>query len=162
MSGVKNIRSGIDSMSRLKSAIRDLPVRIRSSVAKDTSGYLDIEVRAVFAAGQTVFDTPRPLGTSGNTLTLVDPRPSPKTSRQWKKRKGTWPHTGQHVRDSLGFTSNGTVVRAVLGQKYAKYLVGKYRILPMLLPSAWQAQIERIVDEYRDDWNRENGLAVSR
>jgi hypothetical protein len=172
MSGIRNLREGIDSINRLKRAIRELPLRMQAAAAADTAGFVDVELRADFAAGQTVYDTPRSTGAKGNKLSLVDPRPTP-TGRKWrnprqgpksmgKKVKGTYPHRGGHVRDSLGFTSDGRVIRAVLGQQYARYLVGKYWILPMSLPYAWRDRIKQIVDEYFEIWAHEQGLRVSR
>ena len=134
MSGVASMRQGIDSMNRLKGAIRDLPIRIRSAVAKDAAEVLNMELRADFAEGRTVYDTPRPLSVDGKPLTLV------KTGR---------------TRDALSFVVIGTILRAQLGAKYARYLIGKYKILPMSLPAAWRGKLERIVREFREDWERE-------
>lgn len=143
MSGVRNIQKGITSLARLRAAIRDLPLRIRESVAKDAAGYLDIEVRADFGAGRTVYDTPRPLAvgkkTIGQRLTLV------------KSKK---------TRDNLGVTQVGTIVRAALGTPYAKYLVGKYQILPQTLPASWQEYLNKLVREYREDWEQEQKAAL--
>ena len=157
MSGIANMRGGIDSINRLKGKIRDLPLNLRTAVAKDASGWLDIAIRDDFKSGETVYDTPRPLGVNGQKLTLVDPRSAPKTSRKWRKSKGTYPHKGQHVRDSIGFTQNGTIIRAQLGQKYARYLVGKYQILPQLIPASWRAYLTQLVEDYQEI-ARERGL----
>ena len=134
MSGVRNMRSGIDSINRLKGALRDLPLRIRSAVAKDAAEILTRELRADYAAGLTVFDEPRPLSVKGQKLTLV------KSGRTYS---------------DVYFTAVGTILRASLGTKYAKYLIGKYRILPQKLPVKWSAQLEQIVREYREDFERE-------
>lgn len=138
MSGVRNMQKGITSLARLRAAIRDLPLKIQESVATDAAGYLDIETRADFAAGRTVYDTPRPLGigkkTIGKPLTLV-------------KSKRT--------RDNLGVTAVGRIVRAALGTPYAKYLVGKYQVLPQTLPASWQEYLNNLVREYREDFQRE-------
>lgn len=134
MSGVGGLNKGITSIARLRSAIKDLPRNLRQAVANEASGYLDIELRADFDAGRTVYNTPRPLGVSGQQLSLV------------KSRK---------TRDNIGFRSTGTIVRAELYTRYAKYLIGKYKILPQRLPVDWQAYLENLVREYREDWERE-------
>lgn len=136
MSGVANIGTGITSMNRLRSSIKALPLRIRSAVAKDAEAILTREVQDDYDAGRTVYDTPRPSSVSGAPLTL--------------KQSGK-------TRGALAFVAIGTIVRAQLGTRYAKYLVGKYKILPQSLPAAWRALLEKMVGEYRDDWARENG-----
>ena len=130
MSGVANMGWLITTMNKLKAAIKTMPQRMRTSVARDAAGYLDIEVRRQFNAGSTVFDTPRPLGVDGQKLSLV------KSSK---------------VKQSLGFNVAETTISAVLSQRYAKYLVGKYRILPQKLPAAWAEYLTKLVQEYRDD-----------
>lgn len=140
MSGVANMAQGITSMNRLKRAIKDLPLRIRSAVAKDAAEVMNMELRSDFASGRTVYDTPRPLSVQGKPLTLVK--------------------TGK-TREALSFVVIGTILRAQLGMKYARYLVGKYAILPMSLPAAWRAKLQQIVREYREDFARENGGVVT-
>lgn len=139
MSGVPNARTGIDSMNRLKAAIKDLPIRIRSAVAQDAAGVLNNEMRSAFNSGRTVYDTPRPLSVNGAPLTLVK--------------------TGA-TRSALFFVVIGTILRAQLGTKYGKYLVGKYGVMPQSLPAAWRAKLTQIVDEYRADFEREYGRAT--
>lgn len=134
MSGVANMRQGIDSMNRLKRSIADLPLRIRTAVAKDAAEVLNMELRSDFDSGKTVYDTPRPLSVTGKPLTLVK--------------------TGK-TRAALQFVVIGTILRAQLGAKYARYLVGKYKILPQSLPAAWRAKLQKIVDEFREDYARE-------
>lgn len=141
MSGVRNMGAGITSIARLRSSIKELPLRIRNAVAEEAAEVLNLEVRDDFAAGRTVYDTARPLSVSGKPLTLVG-----KTGR---------------TRDALGFVALGTIVRAQLNTPYARYLIGKYGILPQSLPAAWREKLERIVREYREDWARENGGVVT-
>ncbi len=134
MSGVANLNAGITTIARLRKAIADLPLRIRQAVATDAADALNAEVRADFARGVTVYDEPRPAGVKGQKLSLVK--------------------TGTTKRET-GFDAKGTIVRAELATRYAKYLVGKYRILPQKIPPAWQRMLEKIVREYREDWERE-------
>ena len=163
MSGVSNMTAAITSINKLKAAIRTMPQRMRRAVALDAAGYLDIEVRANFDAGRTVFDTPRPLGVMGNELTLVGGRTvrvryrheHANTTGEIKaievKRAALDAYRGRsHVRDSLGFSAKNEKISAVLGQRYAKYLIGKYQILPQKLPAAWAEYLTKLVQEYRD------------
>jgi hypothetical protein len=139
VSGVTNMAGGISSIARLRSTIKALPLRIRSAVAKDAEAILNSELSDNFAAGRTVYDTPRPLSvareTIGQPLSLV------KTG----KTKG-----------ALQFVTIGTILRASLGTKYAKYLVGKYKVMPNgALPAAWRSKLETLVREYAEDLERE-------
>lgn len=134
MSGIANMASGINSLNRLRASIKALPLRIRSAVAKDAEAVLTSAVRDAFDAGETVYDTPRPSGKAGQRLTLV--------------------RTGA-TRSDLGFVAIGTIVRAVLGRKYQRYLVGKYQILPQRLPAEWSKKLGQIVQEYAEDFQRE-------
>ena len=134
MSGVANLRGGISSMNRLRSAIADMPVRVRSAVAKDAAELLSAEVRKDFAAGVTVYDTPRPLGVAGNALSLTQ---------------------SGRTRSELAFVAIGTIVRAQLGSKYARFLIGKYKVLPMSLPTAWAEKLGKLVAEFAADFAKE-------
>lgn len=129
MSGVSGLQQGITSINRLKRAIRELPKHMQESVAEDAAGYLDIKIREDFAKARTVYDTPRPLSVDGKPLSLV--------------------RTGM-IKQTLAFTAIGTIVRAELSTKYARYLIGKYKILPQRLPVAWRQYLETLVQEYRD------------
>ena len=138
MSGVRNMAVGITSLNRLRGAIKELPLRIRSSVAKDAEAVLTRRVQEAFDGGETVYGTPRPTSKSkerpGAFLTLK------KTNK---------------VRSTLAFVAIGTIVRAQLGMKYAKYLVGKYAVLPQSLPALWRADLEQLVREHVEDFQRE-------
>lgn len=122
---------GITSLNRLRGSIRELPLRIRSAVAKDAEGILNREMRGAFDAGRTVYDTPRPLsvakGREGSKLTLK------KTGRTYAQ---------------LYFVTIGTILRAQLPTKYAKYLIGRYQIMPQSLPAKWRVELEQLVQDY--------------
>lgn len=159
MSGVANMRKGIDSIAALRSAIKKGPRLIAEDSAKEVSAYLTDEIRSDFAAGRTVYDEARPKGRVGQRLSLVSggalpvyPKPKSHKSRGIRKGTSRTNDGGAHVRDTLGFTAIGTIVRAKLGQRYAKYLVGKYRILPVSLPVAWRKSIATIISKHLDRW----------
>lgn len=136
MSGVANMAAGITSLNRLRGAIKALPLRIRTAVAKDAEAILTREVQDAYDGGQTVYGVARPLSkVTGQPLTLQK--------------------TGATRRD-LSFVAVGTIVRAVLGRKYQRYLVGKYQVLPSgLLPAVWREKIEKVVHEFAEDFERE-------
>jgi GDP-L-fucose synthase len=62
--------AGISSIARLRTAIKDLPIRIRSAVAKDAEAVLTSAVRESFDEGETVYGTARPASKTGQPLTL--------------------------------------------------------------------------------------------
>lgn len=76
--------------------------------------------RTAFESGRNVYGDARPKGSAGNDLTLV--------------QSGA-------TKAALRFVASGTVIRAQLGPRYARYLVGKYKILPIGdrtgMPIAW-------------------------
>lgn len=102
---------------------------IAQRVAARAAGAITSLAQASFASGETVYGDARPEGKRG-ALTLV--------------RSG-------FTRDSLRFASDGgTKIRAVLGQPYVKYLIGKYVILPIgnaALPFAWSSRLRVLVRE---------------
>lgn len=79
-----------------------------------------------YDAGKTAYDEARPLGVSGNTLDLV---------------------VSSKTRDAMRFVATGTRIRCVLGPRWAKYLVGKYKVLPQSLPEKWSKALADIANE---------------
>ncbi len=124
MSGVANMARGISSLGRLRSSIAALPLRVRTEVATKAVGILTARLRDDFDSGRTAYSTARPLS--------VDGRPPDLTA------------SGK-TRGALAFVSVGTIVRAQLSTRYAKFLVGKYKILPSTLPAAWRVELETLV-----------------
>lgn len=94
---------------------------------------LTADLQAKFDAGLNAFGDPRPLGTHGNKLDLVD---------------------SGATRGGLVFTSDGgTKVRAKVPSNYGPYLIGKYGVLPrggQLPPPEWRAIVDVIADEEID------------
>lgn len=134
MSGVRNMSRGIASVAAFRAAVRELPLRLRAAVAKDGEGILTRKVREDFDGGRTAYGLARPLSTEGKALDLM--------------------RTGA-ARASLAFTAVGTILRASLGPRYSKYLVGKYAVLPQSLPVAWRVELEQLVADYRQVWAEE-------
>lgn len=136
MSGVRNMPAGLASLSKLGSAMRAAPLRIRTNVAKEGSVALTDDLREDFDGGRTAYGDPRPLSKAGTPLSLV-------------KSGGT--------KATLVFKAIGTILRVALGTKHAKFLVGKYGMLPnpKRLPSDWQKKLAGIVRGQVADIERE-------
>lgn len=121
--GTPSLRNFVNK--RLAGMKQELANRIAPKVAQKITE----RARASFAAGQTVYGDARPAGVQGDKLTLVK--------------------TGL-AQSTLHFTAVGSVVRAVLSAPYVKYLIGKYKILPIgnaALPFQWLIDIRKIVND---------------
>jgi hypothetical protein len=119
--------AGAASMNALKARIRRMPLTVAHAVAQRaapaTTGLTD----AAFDSGRTVYGEARPEGADGRPLSL--------------RRTGA-------TRSALRFVANGTIVRCALGTRYARYLIGKYRVLPNGgLPIIWRRRLEAVVAE---------------
>lgn len=119
--------SATRSIAHLRGYLKRTPTTVAAEVAREVAPIISGRTRASFGDGRTVYDDPRPTSVvNGEPLTL--------------RETGT-------VRDQLGFTADGTQMRAVLGPDYAGYLVGKYEILPnKQIPPRWQPLIRERVD----------------
>jgi hypothetical protein len=123
------LRGDLSSIKGLKASLRALPLTVAHGVAQRAAPAMTGLTQQAHASGQTVYGDARPPGVDGRPLTL--------------ERTGTTKRT-------LRFTSAGTIVRCVLGTRYAKYLIGKYGILPNgPLPVGWSARLAEIVRETR-------------
>jgi hypothetical protein len=120
----------IGRISDLKKKIQELPTTIAVDVAARAAPEMTTLTREAFAAGQTVYGEARPLGVDGKPLTL--------------KKTGA-------VEKDLEFKSDGgTKIRAVIGEKYAKYLIGKYKILPIVhIPAKWSKALQDLVASFK-------------
>lgn len=129
MSGLKG---NVNDLRKLQKRIAGFPTSLAHNVSKAAAPDLTSFARAAYDAGDTVYGEPRPLGVRGNKLDLIsDP-------------------TGGTTRSTVRFVSVGTIVRCVLTTSYAKYLIGKYRILPMgVMPVKWAQRFARIVSEQK-------------
>jgi hypothetical protein len=126
---VSGVTGPIRDLRRLAKAMRALPKVTAQRVAAKVAPELTDQARASFAAGQTVYGDSRPAGVDGAPLTL--------------ERTGA-------TKASLRFVSVGTIVRASLGTPYARYLIGKYKILPSgnaAMPVEWSKSVGKIADD---------------
>lgn len=122
------LRGDLSSIKALKSKLQTLPKSIAHDVAQRAAPTMTGLARTAYDSGHTVYGTSRPAGVGGRALTLHK--------------------TGAAERD-LRFVATGTVIRCVLGPKYAKYLVGKYDVLPNgALPAQWAASLRDVAQSF--------------
>ena len=119
-----------NNLRRINKRLREIPRVSAIEIARRAAPMISRYALASFNAGLNVYDAPRKLGHRGNALSLVD--------------------TGA-ARSSLLFTSDGgTKIRAVLAKPWVKYIIGKYKILPIgnaAMPMRWQLALNTLVAE---------------
>lgn len=121
------LKGNLNSVKAFKSTLRALPKTIVADVARRAAPAMTTLTTSAFNANRTVYNDPRPPGVAGQALTLV------KSGR---------------TRDALRFVSVGTIVRCVLPTKWARYLIGKYGVLPNgALPAQWSRRLAEVVKE---------------
>lgn len=142
--GSSHIMGDVWKLSELRKSLIDLSrtngVRCAQYVASKMAPLLTNLMQASFDSGQTIFDESRPVGERGNRLSLVD--------------------TGA-VRSSLRWVQAGRIVRVALGQRYAKYLIGKYKIMPsgnQELPFRWQNEMLDTANDAIAEWMGQEGV----
>lgn len=118
-------RVGNAAFAGLKAKLRALPVSLAHKVAQQVGPALSAATNTAYEQGRTVYGESRPKGVDGNELDLVD---------------------SGDTKSSTTYQVDGRIVRVGLGTKYAKYLIGKYRILPNgAIPVEWKRDIDAIV-----------------
>lgn len=124
------LKGNIGTIRKLKKNIKAMPRSVAHAVAKKTGPVLNFKTRRAFTLGQNVYGGAWPKSrTDGQQLTLVE---SGAVSRM------------------LAFAVAGSKIRAVLGPKYAKYLIGRYGILPNgAMPTTWERAIQGMVTELK-------------
>lgn len=114
----------------LRQGLAALPITVAQAVAQRAAPELTRRAKTAHLGGKTVYGDERPEGVTGAALTLM--------------------RTGDTFR-TLRFVQSGTIVRCALGTKYARYLIGKYKILPIgdrtAMPVAWAQALDTIVAE---------------
>lgn len=118
-------RGDLSTFNRLKKNLRALPISLAHDVAKRAAPNMTDFATGAYNSGRTVYDAARPLGVNGNRLSL---------------------HRTGDTEKTLRFKADGRIVRCVLGTRYAKYLIGKYGVLPSgRIPARWQARLAELV-----------------
>lgn len=122
------LRGDISSIKRLKQSLRELPRTLAVDVATRAAPAMTGLTQEAFDGGRSVYGEARPVSkVDGHALDLEV--------------------TGA-TKAQLRFVPVGTVVRCVLGPKYARYLIGKYGILPNgALPASWSKRLGDLVKE---------------
>lgn len=117
-------RAGNAVLGDLKAKLRTLPTSVAIDVASKASGYLTRVTQAAYDSARNVYGEARPTGVAGKPLTLKDTLA---------------------VRKSVEFVRYGTVVKCKLPTRYARFLIGKYGILPNgFMPASWSAELKRL------------------
>lgn len=126
-------RSGFQprgSLIEFKARLVQLPISVAHAIAVKAAPELTRQAAAAYDSGRNVYGEARPRGRDGRKLTLVD--------------------TGE-TRARVKFVRDGTIIRCALGTPWAKYLIGKYKILPIgdrtAIPAAWTAALDRITQQ---------------
>lgn len=123
---VMTLKGNVNDLRKLGTRLQRFPITLAATVASRSAPELTRLARLAFAQRRTVYGDRRPDGVAGS-LSLV--------------------RTGDTER-TVHFARVGTIVRCVLGPRYARYLVGRFRILPMgRMPASWSATLRRIVFE---------------
>lgn len=116
-----SLRGNPRKLRDLRRSLREIPVVTAQRVAARVAPELTALAGEAYDSGRTVYGDPRRESVEGGALDLVE---SGKT------------------RERVAFAATGTQVRAVLGTRYARFLIGKYRILPIRnLPAEWSHRI---------------------
>lgn len=121
------LKGNLASIKALKSKLRELPKTVAIDVARRAAPAVSTLTSTAFESARTVYNDPRPSGVDGRQLTLV--------------RSG-------RTRDALRFVAVGTLVRCVLPTRWARYLIGKYGVLPNgALPVQWSRRLAELTKE---------------
>jgi hypothetical protein len=121
-------RLDVSSLRALSKGLRELPVRAAQEIASKAAPELSKLADDAFASGKDAYGNPWVPGADGNAVTL--------------EQSG-------RLRRALGFTSVGTILRSVLGVPYAKYIIGRWPILPRpkTLPASYSEALARVTGE---------------
>jgi hypothetical protein len=119
------LKGDVGKLRTFKQQLREFPITLAAEVSKAAAPAMTDLTTSAYDGGRTVYGDTRPKGVDGQALDLEA--------------------TGA-TRAQMRFVAVGTIVRCVLGPKYAKYLIGKYSILPNgAMPAAWRAKLDALV-----------------
>lgn len=118
------LRGDTRTLKDFGSTLTKISAVLAQRTAQDAAPALTKEATEAYDTNRTAYGELRPLGENGDALTLV--------------------RTGA-VRGGMRFGVIGTVVRCVLPEDYARFLIGKFSILPNgALPADWSARLRSI------------------
>lgn len=119
------------SLAALRKALQRLPITASARIAARSAPAMTSLAEGSFDAGQSVYGPARPRGVDGHPLTLT------KTGR---------------TRGALEFAATGRDIRLRRLPDYARYLIGKYDILPNgPLPQSWRDRMTEIAAQVLHD-----------
>ena len=119
---------GQQALRSFKARLQTLPITLAADVARRAPPEMTRLTQDAHASGRTVYGEPRPVGVNG-PLDLVK--------------------TGATQRD-LRFVNvpGSTIVRAALPEKYMRFLIGRFEVLPNgRIPAAMKRALDRLVHE---------------
>jgi hypothetical protein len=118
------------NLRRFNKELQAIPTKVAIEVAKRAAGKLTALMQSDFDSGRTAYSETRKKGAYGNDLDLVD---------------------NSTTRGALHFTSDGgTKIRVAGLPDYARFLIGKYKILPIgnaALPYKWNHMLRWLGSE---------------
>ncbi len=121
------------SIRDFKQRLMKLPLSLAHDIAQQAAPLLTQYAQDANARRENVYGDAYPIGADGTQLDLV--------------------HTGD-TRRTLRFVVNGTIVRCQLGPRYSKYLIGKFKILPIgdrtSMPANWIRALDELVRTAQD------------
>lgn len=121
------LKGNLNNMKGLKARLRSLPRTVAAAVAAEAAPVITDRIRTPYHSGRTAYEDPRPLSVEGKPLDLN--------------------RTGETAA-RLRFVAIGTTLRAKLGTPYAKYLIGRFDILPNgALPKKWKEDLAMQLDK---------------
>jgi len=120
--------AGSPTMRDLARKIESLPRTVTYDIAQRVAPDMTSLASGAWGSGRDVYGASRRPGVDGRALTLV--------------RTGT-------ARALARFVAAGSLVRSSIGPRYAKYLIGRYRVLPLsrTIPPAWAQAIDTVATE---------------
>lgn len=126
-----SLKGDTRSLHSLKRALKKLPISASARIAARSAPAMSQLAGQAFDAGQSVYGPARPRGVDGQALTLE------KTGR---------------TRASLEFRATGRDIRLTRLPEYARYLIGRYDILPNgPLPTSWRERMTDIAAQVLHD-----------
>jgi hypothetical protein len=127
---VSSLKGDPRRLGELAQVFRQLPAKLAEDTAKRGAPKITADLQGNFDGGQSAYGKPF-TGKAGNALTL--------------KKSGA-------TNAALRFTYAGTVMRTPALPGYARYLIGRYGILPsgrQALPPAWRALLAETARSYK-------------
>ena len=112
------------SLRSLKRALAKLPITGTARIAARAAPAMSELAGAAYDSGQTVYGAARPSGVDGGALTL--------------ERTGA-------TRRAMQFVATGRDIRTTRLPRYARFLIGRYDVLPNgPLPLTWRERLREI------------------